>query len=51
MLASAPFALGTLVCYVTCFRNNATFNVDSIKERVGNVDSRAEADHKLRTTV
>ncbi|NYG18493.1 Na+/proline symporter [Arthrobacter psychrochitiniphilus] len=39
------YAVSTLVCYFMCFSNNATFDFDSIKKRIGDFDDRAEADH------
>lgn len=39
------YAVSTLVCYFMCFRNKATFDFDSIQERIGDFDNRAEASH------
>lgn len=39
------YAISTLVCYFMCFRNNATFDFDTIKERIGDFDNREEANH------
>lgn len=39
------YAVSTLVCYFMCFRNNATFDFNTIKERIGDFDNREEAHH------
>lgn len=39
------YAVSTLVCYFMCFRNQATFDFDSIQERIGDFDNREEASH------
>ncbi|MEO8220893.1 MAG: hypothetical protein ABI563_08920 [Specibacter sp.] len=38
-------AVSTLVCYFMCFRNQMTFGFASIKDRIGDVDNREEANH------
>lgn len=38
------YAVSTLVCYFMCFRNKATFDFDTIKERIGDFDKRDDAD-------
>ncbi|MDD0858963.1 sodium:solute symporter family protein [Arthrobacter alpinus] len=37
------YAVSTLVCYFMCFRNKASFDFASIKERIGDFDNREEA--------
>lgn len=39
------YAVSTLVCYFMCFRNNATFDFNTIKDRIGDFDNREEASH------
>lgn len=38
------YAVSTLVCFLMCFRNNASFDFASIKKRIGDFDDRAETD-------
>ena len=37
------YAVSTVVCYLMCFRNTATFDFDTIKERIGDFDNREVA--------
>lgn len=38
------YAVSTLVCFLMCFRNNASFDFASIKKRIGDFDDRAETE-------
>lgn len=40
------YSVSTLVCYFMCFRNQANFDFDTIKERIGDFDNRQEANHE-----
>ncbi|AIY01469.1 putative Na(+)/solute symporter [Arthrobacter sp. PAMC 25486] len=44
------YAVSALVCYFMCFRNNATFDFDTIKERIGDFDTREEVGHTPEPT-
>ncbi|MGA7203916.1 MAG: sodium:solute symporter family protein [Specibacter sp.] len=39
------YSVSTIVCWSMCFRNKATFDFDSIAQRIGNFDNRTEAAH------
>ncbi|POH58326.1 sodium:solute symporter family transporter [Arthrobacter glacialis] len=45
------YAVSTLVCYFMCFRNQATFDFASIKDRIGDFDNREEANHSTPGTL
>ncbi|WP_269937373.1 sodium:solute symporter family protein [Arthrobacter sp. HY1533] len=39
------YAVSTIVCWLMCFRNTKTFDFSTIKDRIGDFDNRAEANH------